>query len=45
MTYRRAACLGIVAGSSFAAGVCAVLAARAAVTITRGKRWYQLKHL
>ena len=45
MTYRRVACLGFVAGSGFAAGVAALLTLRAAYTITRGRRWYQLKHL
>ena len=45
MTTRRVAWLGFVAGSGFAAGVTGLLVARAAYTITRGKRWYQLKHL
>ena len=45
MSYSRAACLGAVAGTGFAGAVFAVLAARAAYTITRGNRWYQLKQL
>ena len=45
MTYRRAAGLGLVAGTAFAVAVAAVVAARAAITITRAHRWYQLKHL
>ena len=45
MTYRRAAGLGAVAGCGFAVAVAAVTAARAAITITRNHRWYQLKHL
>ena len=45
MTYRLAAGLGAVAGVGFAVAVAAVVAARAALTITRAHRWYQLKHL
>lgn len=45
MTYRRAAGLGAVAGAGFAAAVALVTAARAAYTITKTHRWYQLKHL
>ena len=45
MTYARAAGLGAVAGAGFAVTVAAVVAARAAYTITRSHRWYQLKHL
>ena len=45
MTYRRVASLGFVAGLSLGAGVMAAAVARAAYTITRGRRWYQLKHL
>lgn len=45
MTYRRAAGLGAVTGAAFAAGVAAIIVARAAYTITRAHRWYQLKHL
>jgi hypothetical protein len=45
MTYRRAAAIGAVSGAVFAAGVAAVVALRAALTITRAGRWYQLKHL
>lgn len=45
MTYRRAAGLGAVGGAAFAAGVAAVVACRAAFTITKARRWYQLKQL
>lgn len=45
MTYRRAAALGAVSGASFAAAVATVVALRAAHTITRAHRWYQLKQL
>ena len=45
MTYGRAACLGAVSGAAFAGAVAVVVAVRAAVSITRGHRWYQLKHL
>lgn len=45
MSTGRVAWLGFIAGAGFAGGVTALLVARAAYTITRGRRWYQLKHL
>lgn len=45
MTYRRAACLGAAAGAGFAGAIAATVTLRAAYTITRARRWYQIKHL
>jgi hypothetical protein len=45
MTYRRAAALGAVSGVAFAVTVAAAVAVRAAFTITRAGRWYQIKQL
>lgn len=45
MTAPRVALIGFTAGASLACGWMAAIAVRAAYTITRGRRWYQLKQL
>jgi hypothetical protein len=41
----RLVLLSTLAGSGVAFGIMLAIAARAAFTVTRGHRWYQLKHL
>lgn len=45
MTTPRVALIGFTAGASMAIGWMAAVAVRAAITITAGHRWYQLKKL
>lgn len=45
MSAPRVALIGFTAGACFALGLMAAHVARAAYTITRAGRWYQLKQL
>lgn len=45
LSYGRVAAISVLAGAGVAVGIMAVIAARAAWTVTRGQRWYQLKAL